>query len=115
MRRKPPAYRDCIVCGETFEVIFENRAAKTCSPECSKESRRQYDHAYKRRNRAAIYAARKRARAENPEPFLRANRRYYLKNRDAVLASNAEWEKANRDAVNARRRARYAEKKRGNP
>ena len=108
---KRPKFRHCVACGNTFEVDFHNRAAKACSPECSKEARRQYGQEYKRRNRDAINAGRQRAYAENPEPFLKANRRHYQKNRKAILANNWEREKANREAISARRRARYAAKK----
>jgi len=108
---KRPKFRDCVVCGETFEIDLQNRAAKACGAECSKEARRQYDQEYKQRNRVAINASKQRAYSENPEPFQKANRRHYRKNREAILASNWEREKANRASINARRRARYAQRK----
>lgn len=99
-RHRRPQFRDCVECGDTFEVEPGKGLAKTCSPECSHEHRKKYQRAY----------ALNRYRAD-PEASRAHRRNKYAKNPEPILARNAEWEQANREKINARIRALYAERK----
>lgn len=104
MKWKPkarrPEFRDCLHCGDTFEVERERASAKTCSVECSREWRKRQQCAYHaqnlKENGEAINARRRENYAENPEP---------------VLARNDKWQKGNRPEINARLRRKYADEK----
>lgn len=60
--------RPCAHCGATFRPEFPKGAARTCSPECSKEHRRQTRKVHLRtyyvRNIDALRAHYRRAQAE---------------------------------------------------
>lgn len=99
-KHRRPEFRDCIQCGDTFEVEPHRGAAKTCSQECSKEHRKRQQREYHanrlKENGAEINARRRSNYAENPEP---------------VRARNAEWEREHRQAVNTGKRTLYARNK----
>lgn len=101
-KKKPwhPEFRDCLHCGDTFEVERERASAKTCSQECSREWRKVQQRTFHannlRANGEAINARRRNNYAEKPDP---------------ILERNAEWERKNRLAINAGRRDLYAAKK----
>jgi hypothetical protein len=99
-RHRRPQFRDCVECGDTFEVQPGKGLAKACSPECSHEWRKKSQRTYAlnryRADPEASKAQRRRAYAENPEP---------------ILAKNAAWEREHRPVVNAGKRALYADKK----
>lgn len=99
-RHRRPQFRDCVECGDTFEVEPGKGLAKTCSPECSHEHRKKYQREFARNhlkaNRDSINARRRSNYAENPEP---------------VLERNADWNAENREPINARLRRNYAAKK----
>lgn len=101
-RDRRPQFRDCVECGDTFEVEPGKGLAKTCSPECSREHRKKYQRAF------ALARYR-----ENPEASKAKRRQDYAESPDAILKRNAKWARDNRESINTRRRGDYAEEKGG--
>jgi hypothetical protein len=98
--------RDCVVCGEQFEIIPHRGMAITCGPACGKERRRQTKKVWR-----PTYAARW-AELGGEEYERRYDRDWKLAhreaNRDEYNASARARLSAKREHINALRRARHA-------
>ena len=66
--------KKCIICGKEFEAKFK---ALTCSPECSKERKKRYNH-----------------------KFVRENKEYFAE-------QTSKWQKKHPDKVRAKAKRRY--------
>jgi hypothetical protein len=103
---KRPKYRDCVVCGEQFEVVFrQNTNAITCSDECSAARRKHTHDRWHGENREHDRQRARAYRAANLEHVRAINRQRQRRIRGTDPADYAE----NRDpeAIKQRERERW--------
>lgn len=99
-------YRDCVICGEQFEITPHRGMALTCGPACAKVRRRQTKAIWR-----PTYAAR--WAQLGGEEYQRQYDRDYKRalreaTRDEYNASARARLSAKREHINALRRARHA-------
>ena len=72
--------RICNVCGKKF-----NGRAKSCSPECRKEFKRQYKIQWNQDNKDIISEQKKEYYIQNKEHKKEYHREYYIQNRESII------------------------------
>ena len=82
----------------------------------SREEKIAYLREYRKRNKVAIAAKRKKKREENPALIRAQQHKSWEKNKEKRSAESAEWYQKNKKEVSKRRKAKYkADKKNGTP
>ena len=84
--------KECVVCGAEFEA---RGSAKTCSPECSFESKLERARKHHQKNREKIAEQKRKYRQKNREKVAE----YRQENREKVAEQQCKYRQKNRDAI----------------
>ena len=88
--------KKCKICGKEFDA---RGSMVTCSSECRKINKREYNKEYRLNNRDKIRKQEKEYYINNRDKILKRKKKYRLNNRDKILKQGKEYRLNNRDKI----------------